>query len=196
MSGDPSVGALLRWRLARAEAEAPPPPSAAQLLALVRPWWEAWPARWQAAAERLGRAQVAYGHAMTASDARHGGYPVPALLVGEDGAAVGDVDALVRVLYLSVRGGQLRLRFLLEAAAAPPGVDLEATFVGDDGGAAAAPSRPVLVARAARSVANEYRLDAELPDELARRWGALRVSDRMPFRLMLRAVADGPAGAP
>ena len=188
MSAGTSIGAVLRWRLARAAAEAPPPPSAAQLLAGARPWWDAWPARWQAAVERLGRMQVAYGHAMTTSDPRPGGYPVPALLVG-----AGDAEVLVRVLYLSVRDGELRLRFLLPGAALPTAGDLEVTFVADGEPAEAASSlRPLLAAHATRAAANEYRLDAVLPQALAHGWAALKVTDRMPFRLVLRPLADGP----
>jgi hypothetical protein len=36
-------------------------------------------------------------------------------------------------------------------------------------------------------IENEYRLDAELPAELQRRWAAVKVTDRMPFRLILQS---------
>lgn len=183
MSEQQSIEALLRWRLARAAADAPPAPSAARLLALVRPWWEEWPARWQTAVARLACAQVAYGHAMSASEARPGGHPVPVLVLGADGDA--DVDALARVLYLSVRDGRLRLRLLLSGASTRSGADFEATIVGDDGAAA---ERPLFVARAVRAAAGEYRLDTSVTDDLARSWAALRVTDRMPFRIVLRPL--------
>jgi hypothetical protein len=34
-------------------------------------------------------------------------------------------------------------------------------------------------------VDDEYRLDAELPAEIAGEWKEVRVMDRMPFRLIL-----------
>src|SRR5256885_3187372 len=55
---------LLRWRVAKAETDAPPAPRAARLLEMARPWWEIWPERFQSFVERLGGIQVAYGHAM------------------------------------------------------------------------------------------------------------------------------------
>ena len=39
---------------------------------------------------------------------------------------------------------------------------------------------------AVRSHADEYRVDVDLPDHLVRSWGALRVTDQMPFRMVLR----------
>ena len=48
------IGQLLRWRLARAEAEAP---RAARLLELSRPWWETLPERFSGGASfRMSRA--------------------------------------------------------------------------------------------------------------------------------------------
>lgn len=196
MSAGTSVEALLRWRLARAAAAAPPPPSAATLLAGLRPWWETEPARWAAAVARVSAMQLAYGRAMTTPDPRGGGHPVPALVVADADDATG-VETRVRVLYLSVRDGRLRLRFLVPPDTAPADADLETLVLGDPDGAdrppAAAP--PLLVARADRAGAGEYRLDTELPEPLARRWGSLKVTDRMPFRLVLRPLRDGPAEA-
>ena len=62
-----SIEQLLRWRLARAEAEAPPAPRAARLLELSRPWWETWPERFAGVVARLGQMEVSYGHAMAES---------------------------------------------------------------------------------------------------------------------------------
>ena len=63
MNSNTPIEELLRWRLHQAEAEAPPAPPAARLLALARPWWEALPERFNALVERLGRIQVAYAYA-------------------------------------------------------------------------------------------------------------------------------------
>ena len=172
---------LLRWRLERAEAEAPPAPRAAHLLELARPWWETWPEKFQPLVEQLGRIQIAYGHAMAEPSRGRSGHPVPALIVrGEE-----ESDSSVRVLYLSVRDGKLRLRFQVENTSTPMEPTFEATFVS---GTAA---RPLFSAAAMHSVDSEYRIDAELSAELARDWEQLKVTDRMPFRLILRSDKDG-----
>jgi hypothetical protein len=181
MTHEAPVEQLLRWRLALAEAEAPPPPRAAELLALTRPWWERWPDRFRAQAERLRAMPLAYGYAMAGppSQRGHAGYPVPVLL-----AQAGDVEAYARVLYLVVRDGRLRLRFAL---ADTPGMlepAFDAAFV-DDGS-----ERPLCVGRAERSQGGEYRVDMDLPPDIAGSWAPLKVTDRMPFRLILRPVAE------
>lgn len=43
MTDDAAIVRLLRWRLERAEAEAPPPPSAEELLEGARPGCDRWP---------------------------------------------------------------------------------------------------------------------------------------------------------
>ena len=49
---------LLRWRLERAEADAPPPPTGLHLLERARPWWDLWPERFAALTRRLGAIQI------------------------------------------------------------------------------------------------------------------------------------------
>lgn len=168
---------LLRWRAARAEAEAPPAPRAVRLLEMARPWWEIWPKRFQSFVERLGRIQVAYGHAMTEPRQSHSGHPVPALIV----RAVEELETSARVLYLNVRDGRLRLRFQLDAATTLAQESFEVTFVADES------ARPLFSAPAILSVDSEYRIDTELSEELAHGWEQLKVTDRMPFRLIVRS---------
>src|SRR5687768_16838248 len=103
---------LLRWRLARAEAEAPPPPRAARLLEVARPWWEIWPERLRSAVERLEQIQVAYGHAMAEPGQSRTAHPVPTLIV----SAGEEFQAFASVLYFSIGSGRLRLRFQLHPA--------------------------------------------------------------------------------
>jgi hypothetical protein len=177
MSPEISVGQLLRWRLAHAEREAPPPPRAAQLLQIVRPWWETWPDRFRASAERLARLEVAYAYAMAESTRGRSGHPVPTLISHTD-----EVETFARVLYLAVRDGRLRLRFQLDAMPGKPEEEFEVTFVSDS-------ARPIFSAHATASM-NEYRVDAELSEELAAGWEALKVTDRMPFRFLLRPVGN------
>lgn len=181
MKTEVPVEQLLRWRLARVEAEAPRAPGGAQLLELARPWWEIWPERFQSLVERVGRIQIAYGHAMAEPAHGRGGYPVPAMVV----RAAHELETSVRVLYLNVRDGRLRFRFQLDAAVHPAPESLEATFTSDK------TARPILSAQATLSVDSEYRIDAELSDELARELESLKVTDRMPFRLILRSDKDG-----
>src|SRR5438128_10069768 len=127
MSSKIPIEELLRWRAARAEAEAPPAPRAARLLEMARPWWEIRPERFQAFVERLGRIQVACGHAMGEPRQSRSGHPVPTLIV----RAVEELETSVRVLYLNVRDGRLRLRFQLDAAAVQAQESFEVTFVSD-----------------------------------------------------------------
>jgi hypothetical protein len=88
-------------------------------------------------------------------------------------------------LYFNVREGRLRLRFQLDA---PPGQAQETfdvTFVNDKD------ARPLLSAQANLSVDSEYRVDVEISEELAQDWESLKVTDRMPFRLILRTETEG-----
>ncbi|HZF68207.1 MAG TPA: hypothetical protein VEZ47_09225 [Gemmatirosa sp.] len=184
-TGEP-VERILRWRLALAEATAPPPPSATRLLALARPWWEQWPARYRAQVERLLAMPLAYGYAMVAPDGAARGHALAVLIARGD-----ERETYARVLYVSVRDGRLRMRIELDAA--PAGEDapgdvadvFEATFVGDADDARDV-TQPLLAGTAELAQNGEYRLEAELPDALAVRWTTLRATDRMPFRLILR----------
>jgi hypothetical protein len=180
-SDDAAIQELLHWRLRQAEAEAPPAPSAARLLALTRPWWEAWPERFQALVERLGRIQVACAYALTEPRDSRGGHPVPALIV----LAEEEMESSARLLYLEVRNGRLRLRFQLDAALEPAARSLDVTFVPET------PMEAPFSATAVLSLDREYHLDAELPEEVARRWAVWKVSQRIPYRLILRPGETG-----
>jgi hypothetical protein len=166
---------LLRWRVERGEATAPPAPSAARLLDIAQPWWEVLPKRFEGYVRQLAAIRVSYGYAM--SDLHHGhtGYPVPTLIArGNE-----ELESPARVLYMTVRDGRLRLRFQIDPI---PAADrsFEVTFVSDAG------LKPILSTYAELSGDGEYRLDVELPDDLAATWESLRVTDQMPFRFILR----------
>lgn len=177
---EPAIEQLLRWRLAEAEAEAPPPPAAAQLLALAQPWWERWPHRLRARMERLRRMPLALGYAMAPGREQRRGHPVATIL-----ALAEDVSAHARILYLSIQDERLRLRFSLDIADATTAHALEATFLMDDG------TSP-FSGEAVRTPNGEYRMEVALPPEQARTWGALTVTDPMPFRLVLCPVSERP----
>jgi hypothetical protein len=176
MNTEVIIKELLLWRMARAQAEAPRPPHAAQLLELSRPWWETWPERFQTLVDRLSTIQVAYGHAMAETRQSRTGHPVSTLIVH----SAAPVETTARVLYIEVRGGRLRLRFQLDKAASQEQPAFEITFISPTN------NQPLLVAQATRSVDSEYRVETELPDEVAKRWTDVRVTDQMPFGLILR----------
>ena len=178
MTPEISIERLLHQRLAQTAAEAPPPPRARQLLDLARPWWEVWPEQFRERAARLARMQVEYAYAMEGAGARRGGHPVPVLISHAE-----EVETFARILYLAVTDGTLRMRFQLEGAPGKAEPAFDVTLVSEP------ESTPLLAALATESTATEYRLDADLPHELASRWAALKVTDRMPFRFILRPAA-------
>jgi hypothetical protein len=151
------------------------------LLELARPWWDTWPERFRAYADRLLTVRpVVYGHAMTHAANDRAGHPVPALVIH----VVEEYETSASVLYFSIRDGRLRLRFQLDAGPARAERELDVTFVSDD-----APE-PLLLASASCSLNSEYRLDVELPPDLRREWAVVKVMDRMPFRLILQSRAS------
>jgi hypothetical protein len=174
------VEELLRWRLAQAEKEAPPAPRAARLLDQTRRWWETWPERFAAMIERLSLVQVAYGHAMTDASQGRSGFPVAALI----DHAGHETEASVRVLYLSVRDRRLRFRFQLDVSMQPVPESFETTFISNEN------KSPVLSVQAMHSVDDEYRIDVEVPEQLENDWKDLKVTDHMPFRLILRSSSS------
>lgn len=172
---------ILRWRLALAEAEAPPAPRAGRLLELARPWWEGCPEKFQAIARRLGALQMCYGHAMVDPGLAPISHLVPTLIVGE----ALERETSVQVLYLEVRESMLQLRFALDAAHRSSEPRFDCTFLAEEN------LRPLFSAVSECSVANEFWLEVSIPDSIARTWENIRVSDPMPFRLILRSVKTG-----
>jgi hypothetical protein len=176
MKAEVSVEQLLRWRLALAKAEAPPVPNAAQLLEVARPWWEQDPERFQRLLQSLDNGELPTGLAMAETRLPCGGRPVPVLVVRANDLS----DSSVRVLDVSVREGQLHLRFALNSGANALEETFEVTFV------SSASATPLLSADATRLVGREYGLDVEIPVALIQQWEGLKATDVMPFRLILR----------
>jgi hypothetical protein len=182
MKSEVSIQQLLRWRLERAEENAPAPPRAALLIELARPWWERCPDVFRALAERLQQIPGdSFAHAMAEPQRGHPGHVVPTLITTNSG----EREVYARILYFNIRDGQLRLRFHLEASTDLWQDSFEATLVAPGG------DSPLLSQRAERSVDGEFHFEAGLPEELAESWQSLKVTDRMPFRLILRPVVDG-----
>ncbi|HEV2693260.1 MAG TPA: hypothetical protein VG347_10230 [Verrucomicrobiae bacterium] len=177
MKSEKTFEDLMRWRLAEAATGSPAPPSATCLLELIRPWWEIWPAQFLDAVDRLGQINLNYGHAMETAGQYRGGHPVPVLIVGEEDS----LKSSARVLYLDVRDGEFRLRFRLAAAGLKAPQRYEVTFIGAD-------QRPLFSAEATLFMNNEYHLASELPEDLAELWKQLKVTDKLPFRLIIRPV--------
>ena len=178
MTPDITMEQLLHRRLARVAAEAPAPPRARQLLDLARPWWEVWPERFREHAARLASIQVEYAYAMDGAGGNRGGHPVPVLIAHAE-----ELETFASILYFAVSDGMLRMRFQLEAVPGRSEPEFDVTLVSE------VESRPLVTAHATESMGSEYRLDADLPDELAARWAGLKVTDRMPFRFILRPAA-------
>jgi hypothetical protein len=181
MNPRPTVEQLLRWRLARAEAEAPPAPRAARLLERARPWWETWPELFADLAARLSQMEVSYGHAMADARRAPSEHLVPALIVH----SATEIEASARILYFCVRNGQLHLRFQLGSTNDSSEPTYDATFV------SRVTSQPLFSGLAERSANCEYSLAQTLSEELAAKWAALKVTDPMPFRLILRSAEGG-----
>lgn len=180
MNSTPDVEQLLRWRLTRAENDAPPAPRAARLIELSRPWWERWPEQYRAVAGRLTLLQVGLGHAMDEPQASRSGFPVAALIV----RVREELATSVRILYFNAQGRRLRLRFEIETLTDPVEPRFDATFVSASGEGA-----PLFSTTAESSTNREFRIDSDLPDTLVSEWRALKATDRMPFRLILRPPA-------
>jgi len=169
-----SIEHLLRWRLARAESEAPPAPRAERLLELSRPWWERWPEQFRQHLVRLRQIPLAYGYAMVGPAGERRGHPVPTLITDPEG-----VETYAHVTYLKARDARLRMRFQIDGVRTQP-ESFETTLVSDES------EMPLCTALASRSYGDEYWVDLDLPEHLARSWAPLRVTDKMPFRLILR----------
>ena len=178
MRRDQSIESLLLWRSNEAELEAPVPPSAAELLGRSRPWWVRVPEDFQRYLERLSSAQQSFGYAQVDGASRRSAAAVPALFVHPDGESL----ASVTVTYLGVREGRIRLRFVVAPVVEEANADLTLTFI------EVATGSPLLEADAEKAGEREYRLEADLPVGLVEGWSRLRVTDVMPFRLIVHAV--------
>ena len=176
MNNGTPLHSLLSWRAEQAEADAPPPPRAAHLLHLARPWWQRSPERFAALVAAIDGVHARVGYAMDARADRGGGFPVPAVIARPNV----ETSLFADVLYLHVRGRTLRLRFRLPPAPELDEPGLDVTFVAVD-----APL-PLLAGTASLAPSGEYRLEVELPEKFAQEWTQLRVTDRMPFRFVLR----------
>jgi hypothetical protein len=134
------------------------------------------PERFQDLLGQLGAIHVRYGHAMVAGEPRGRGFPVPTIVERKNV----EVSSLAHIGYFQLEGGRLRLRFQLQPALELGEPNVHATFVAHD------EPTVLLEARATLGPAGEYRIDVELPAALAESWAALKVTDRMPFRFIIR----------
>ena len=168
---------LLRWRLEHAKSEAPLAPPASRLLDLSLPWWERQPEKFQLLMAQLEKIPPLDGRRSSKSSRSHRPQLVPALFVRGSEKFANSVS----VQYFRVRDGRFRLRFKLDTALMPAEPTLQATFISVTGG------RPLLCVTATVLASGGYSVDMELPPELAQDWEQVKVTDRMPFRLILRS---------
>lgn len=175
------VRKLLRWRFEKARAEAPPAASAARLLALARPWWEASPERFRLAIQRLRSLKIAPPHPLWKTLPSCARGPLPTVIV----RTAEELEASVRILSLRLDKGRMQLSFQCVNETEPDEQELEVTFVSES------TSQPLFCALATRSLSGEYSLEVELSSGLVENWKTLSVTDPLPFRLILRFVAAG-----
>lgn len=171
---------LLTWRAEQAEADAPPAPRAARLLHLARPWWERSPEQFAALVAAFDGIHARIGYAMDTAADRGNGFPVPAVIARPNV----ETNLFADILYLHIRGRTLRLRFQLPPMPESPEPMLDVTFVAVDS------PQPILSGTASLAPSGEYRLELELSVEFAQAWAHLRVTDRMPFRFVLRPADE------
>lgn len=171
------VKELLRWRFQLAKSEAPPPPSAAQLLDLAPDWWEERPNEFQSLIAKLSRIQSAENQQIAKSSPGRS-QPIPALVV----SGRKKFENSLRVQQFHVRDGKLSFCFRMDTDLPAMGSTIEVTFISD-----IAP-RPLFCALAAISAPGKWCINSELPANLAQAWKQLNPTDRMPFRLILRLI--------
>lgn len=175
MNNPITLADVLHWRLAEAEASAPPPPRATRLLDLARPWWETYPEKYKAFADRFSSFRIRYGHALVDPAAAALAHPVPVLIVQSDG----ERETSAQLLYLTTSESTIRLRFELAESNLGEGA-FESTFIDQK------TLQPLFTAEVRGSIGNEYGLESPLPDYLGLKWMSLKVTDQMPFLLILR----------
>jgi hypothetical protein len=177
MNNENLSDSVLQWRLARAGRGAPPPPNSARLIEQLRPWWEIWPEKLTALRGQLVNLRVTFGHAAVNAPPSCGSVPVPTVFVHDNK----QTGTLAKIVFLSVRGLTLRMRFQIDALPSDATGNLELTILSDQS------SRPLVAAEANPVGSGEYRAEVELPPDLAEQWASLKMSERMPFGLILFA---------
>jgi hypothetical protein len=175
MTTDKIAEEYLRWRFESMKAEAPAGPSAARIIERALPWWERWPERFRALAERLEKMPNRIGHNEGHSEHSLGAYSLPALIVRGDA----ETEGFVRVLDFKIRDGRLHFRFQAETSLASEDSAFEVTFISNPA------ARAVLLSPAFGSSEIGYIVYTELPPELAGAWSLLNERERLPFRLIL-----------
>src|SRR5262249_22725009 len=148
MRTEVTIEELLRWRLASAEADAPPRPPTPQLLKWAQPWWERYPKHFQNVLESLMKLPTLLGSPMDQVHQPDALSPVPTLIVraGEQS------HARVGVLHFNLRKERLHVRFFLDACGNPVEDGFEVTFVSNSS------AKPLFSVEARRLAETEYRI--------------------------------------
>lgn len=147
----------------------------------VEPWWQRSPDSFYLLADRLISGAISFGHALGPADGRGGNHPVHTVIARTNVKT----NSLADVLYFQLNGHVLSLRFQLQLLDELPEPRFEVTFVAAD------TATPLFVAQATLSPGGEYRMKANIPANFAKAWATLRVTDRMPFRFILKPESAG-----
>jgi hypothetical protein len=176
MTPDKLAEEYFRWRLEQMKAEAPPAPSASQLIERALPWWERYPERFRSLVGQMETIRVGHDHNGDHPKSTPESFAVPALIVrGET-----ETQSSARVLDFKILDGKLHFRFQLEPLLTPVDSTLEVTFI------SAAVLRPLFFTPAFGNMEIGYIVYADLSAELAREWASRREVDRLPFWLIIR----------
>jgi hypothetical protein len=168
---------LLHWRLKQAEAAAPPPPKAAQLLQSARPWWKKRPKEFRSKVEHLRTFQSTLSHSTNNKRRKANNILVPALLVYNEIES----GVYASIKHFRVLETKLHLSFGLETKMSLVDHNLEVTFISN------VTPAPMLDATATISADNTFHLETELPVEIAKEWEQLKLTNPMPFGLIIHS---------
>ena len=177
MSSKIPLEELLRWRLKYAEEGAPAPPKAVHLLQSARPWWEKRPKDFRLQMEHLRKIQSAHRRATTNKGRNSNGILIPTLLVRKEVES----ENYAFVTHLRVLETTLRLIFKVKAKLSPMDQNLEVTFISE------ATLRPMFCVATSISTDSTFQIDTEIPLEIAKDWKHLKLTDPMPFRLIIHS---------
>ena len=130
--------------------------------------------------EHLRKFQSAHSHAATNKRRKGTGVPVPALLVYKE--VESEIYALVT--HLSLLETKLRLRFKLETKLSPVDQNLEVTFISN------ATLTPMFYVTTTVSADDTFHIETELPVEIAKDWEQLKLTNPMPFGLIIHSNVE------
>lgn len=170
-----TIGEMLSWCLDEAERDAPLPPKASWLLKQERAWrwWEEVPSLFEKGARALIQVDV-LGHIEGKPQVMEPPGVRLCILHEEPPKVIS-----APILAIQVQNGKLVLRLKVETSWNPSGSHHQFVFV--------SPEEKFLFAVDAELVDSyEFRIEAQLPEDLAASWENLKLGREMPFMLIIR----------